>query len=388
MAGKADEKTPLSDNMQALKDAYGLECHAKFAKSFGKDNLTDYEPLKFSSFRVFCTWKATILQDKILLIEQIIITLLFAAAAFPTWWYFKSDDFATSRKGDITIRSWLNAQEPKMRAFAQIMTGLAAFLLSFYTSISVGRWWAMRTGGVGGIKAATVDLEWMLYQNVTQEPRVLSAIRRYGRASLLLIFLWRRGELSEEQLKEKLVLKDGAELLYDDEVEKLLKWNHCLHETIWAWQAGIVTMLYKEGKIKSDQLYNLLLQRCMEGRSAVQLVHTHLAVRIPMQYIHLLGLLIKMHNFVCAVIMGCLFGAAWRELEIIICIQLFARTLILPFLFNAILLINAELSDPFDGSETDFPGMVYQGALNKDCEGFLAATENMPDWLAKEKGTP
>jgi len=275
-----------------------------------------------------------------------------------------------------------------MRAFAQIMTGLAAFLLSFYTSISVGRWWAMRTGGVGGIKAATVDLEWMLYQNVTKDAQVLSAIRRYGRASLLLIFLWRRKELSANDLKEKLVLKDGTELLFEGEVEKLLKWNHCLHETIWAWQAGIVAMLYKEGKIKSDQLYNLLLQRCMEGRSAVQLVHTHLAVRVPMQYIHLLGLLIKMHNFVCAVIMGCLFGAAWREAEIIICVQLFARTLILPFLFNAILLINAELSDPFDGSETDFPGMVYQGALNKDCQGFMDATENMPDWLAKEKGQP
>merc|ERR1719487_2963419 len=99
----------------------------------------------------------------------------------------------------------------------------------------------------------------------------------------MLVFFWRRNQLS--QIKEQLV---GRGLLEEHEVDKLLKWNHCLHETIWAWQAGIVTMLHKEGKIKSDQLLSLLLQRCSDGRSAV---------RIPMQYVHLLGLLVKMHNF-------------------------------------------------------------------------------------------
>merc|ERR1719326_2148781 len=129
-------------------------------------------------------------------------------------------------------------------------------------------------------------------------------------------------------------------LLTEHEIEQLLKWKHCLHETIWAWQAGIVSMLYKEGKIKSDQLYACLLQKCLDGRAAVQLVHTHLAVRVPMQYVHLLGLLVKMHNFVVAVIMGLLFGEALHREQTILCIQLTARIFILPFLFNAILLIN------------------------------------------------
>jgi len=268
-----------------------------------------------------------------------------------------------------------------MRAFAMIMTNLAAFLLTFYTSTSVARWWSMRTGGIGGIKAATLDLEWLLSQNVTQDEQVLSAVRRYGRTSMMLIFIWRQNKL--DGLKEKLV---RHELLTDHEADQLLKVNHCLHETIWAWQTGIVTMLYNEGKIESDQLFTLLLNKALDGRSAVQLIHTHLAVRVPMQYVHVLGLLVKMHNFVLALIMGLLFGAALRNAEIIICVQLFGRTCILPFLFNAILLINAQLSDPFDGSETDFPGMVYQGALDKDCKGFMSASQNTPDWLAARMG--
>jgi len=380
------EKTPLMETMEALRDGYGLNSHAKFVPTVRKNDknaetLVDYEPLKLSTFRVFCLSKGTILQDPVLLVEQLLITLIFVASAVPVYYYFKLE-WTEGKDGDgLSLRRWLSAQEGKMRAFAMIMTNLAAFLLSFYTAISVARWWAMRTGGVGRIKAATVDLEWLLYQNVTQEEEVLSAVRRYGRASLLLIFLWRQGNLAH--MKEELTSRG---LLYEHEVDKLFKWNHCLHETIWAWQSGIVTMLYKEGKI-NDELFDLLLRRCTEGRAAVQLVHTHLAVRVPMQYIHLLGLLVKMHNCVLAVVMGAIFAAALRNSQAIICVQTFARTLILPFLFNAILLINVELADPFSGGDTDFPGLVYQGALDKDCKAFVSATDNMPDWVTTRSET-
>merc|ERR1719263_2005483 len=99
-----------------------------------------------------------------------------------------------------------------------IMTGLAAFLLSFYTAITVARWWAMRTGGVGGIKAATVDLEWLLYQNVTQDKDILGAIRRYGRTSMMLIFLWRQG-MTSDQMRDELVKRV---LLDEKEAEQII----------------------------------------------------------------------------------------------------------------------------------------------------------------------
>jgi hypothetical protein len=244
----------------------------------------------------------------------------------------------------------------------------------------------MRTGGVGGIKAATVDLVWLLRQNVTDNKEILTAVERYGRTSLFLIFLWRKFGL--ENLTEDLLRTELGQrkLIRDDEFDSLftvLKGKFCVHETLWSWQGGIVAKLYKEGQIKSDQLYSNLLKVCQEGRAAVQLIHTHLAVRVPMQYVHVLGLLVKMHNLVLAVIMGILFGMAIRKQETIICVQTFARTLILPFLFNAILLMNANLADPFSGDESDFPGSVYQGAIGKDCQGFVFASENMPAWLTK-----
>jgi len=256
-------------------------------------------------------------------------------------------------------------------------------LLSFYTAISVARWWTIRSVGVGGIKAAAMELEMLISQTVTQEAQVLDAIRRYARASLFLVFLWRRDEMAQMQEMTK-----NQGLLTDQEARALLGWNHVLHETIWSWQSAIVCTLYQEGKIQSDQLLRTLLERCSDGRKAIQCIHTHLAVKIPMQYVHLLCFLVKMHNVILSVIMGALFGAAVRNSEIIICFQLAGRTLILPFLFNAILLINAELADPFDGGPTDFPCLAYSKALEMDGSSFVKASQNRPDWMAKRNSLP
>lgn len=270
-----------------------------------------------------------------------------------------------------------------MRAFAAIMTTLASLLLSFYTAMAVGRWWAMRTVGIGGIKAAAMELEMLISQMVTQEEEVLGAIRRYARTSLVLIFLWRRKRLAH--MKEDL-LEFG--LLNAEEVDKLKQWDHCLHETIWSWQSAIVCTLWREGKISSEPLLKKLMEKCSDGRAAVQCIHTHLAVKIPMQYVHLLSFLVKMHNFVLAVIMGALFGAAVRSGETIICVQLVGRTLVLPILFNAILLINAELSDPFGGSQNDFPARTYQNGLENDGAGVVKAGQNMPSWMKRRNPLP
>jgi hypothetical protein len=227
----------------------------------------------------------------------------------------------------------------------------------------------------------------LLQQCVTTNETVLSAVQRYGRASLLLVFLWRKKQLDQMKAilgpqRYDILTEEECDLLAEDHCGKGILSNEApappRHETIWAWQACIVTKLKEQGKITSDQLFIMLLQKCTDGRAAVQCIHTHLAVKIPMQYVHLLGLLVKMHNLVLSIIMGLLFGAALRNGFVILCVQLFARTLILPFLFNAILLINCALCDPFDGEESDFPGEIYQASLGGDCAGLSAMSKNMP----------
>jgi len=409
-----NEKTPLLiDTVEAMREAYGTSTVAKFV--LGTDNVTDYAPKKLSSFRVCCVRRGTVLRNPVLFVEQFLLTCVFVGFASASYYFTtallikkKMKNMEEDMMHDLTsppvdatmdtgmtefllsamyhpetMSHWIQKQEAKMRAFCIILTSLSSFLMALYTSTNVNRWWNIRTQGIGGIKAATLDLQWTVCQCVTRDNDILSAIRRYGQASLKLFFLWRgdaeKGQLTDS-IKEQLMEDD---VLTKDEVALLKGLTHCLHETIWAWQVGIVMMLRRDGLIKSESVYQLLLDNCEKGRQAMQCIHTHLAVRIPMQYIHLLGFVVKTHNIILAVIMGVLFGVTARQRQFLICCQLFGRTLILPFLFNAILIMNAELSDPFDGNGTDdFSASILLNGLDKDCRGFVKATQNVPHWIA------
>merc|ERR1719443_190009 len=165
------------EHWEDLAKAYGMECHGTWKKpAFQQKDckvedevecLVDYEPLKLSSFRVCCAGRGTIVQNPVLWTEQVLLILFFFAMAAPIFIFFKTE----IQEGEGSVRRFVREQENKMRIFAGIMTGLVIFLLSFYTSITVARWWTMRTGGVGGIKAATVDLELLLCQAVVDREK-------------------------------------------------------------------------------------------------------------------------------------------------------------------------------------------------------------------------
>jgi len=285
------------------------------------------------------------------------------------------------------VDEWLDRQEPNMRSFSKILTTLTAFLLSFYTSIAVSRWWTMRTAGVGAVKAAAMELEMVVHQFVCQDEELLLSMRRYARASIALIFIWRCNGL--QNLHSEL-----GDILTKEEIDCLLS-NDCgmkdgkitknMHETIWAWQVAIIRQLRKEGKIDSEPVLALLLQKCFEGRAGIQCIATTLSVRVPMQYVHLLGFMVKLHNVILALLMGILFGAAVRERRMIICLQLFARTLLLPLAFSALLLINADLSDPFNGGRSDFPGKKLDTGIENDGKALVVALEHLPKWISERR---
>jgi len=342
-------------------------------------HVVDYDPDKLSTMRVFCSNTGTVLSDPVLFVEQIILTVIFFSSSFVVFYFFEME---LSKKGH-TVDEWLDKQEKKMRSFSMILTTLSAFLLSFYTSICVARWWTIRTAGVGAVKAAAMDLEMTVHQFVCQDNEVLCAIRRYARASLALIFTWRRDGLEDlhNELNHILTKQEIDQLLSEDCGMKNGKVTKNMHETIWAWQVAIISQLYKEGKILSEPLLALLLQKCFDGRAGIQCIATTLSVRVPMQYVHLLGLMVKLHNFILALLMGILFGAAVRDARTIICVQLFARTQLLPFAFNSLLLINADLSDPFNGGESDFPGKKLDTSIENDGKALIVSFEHLPKWI-------
>jgi len=366
---------------QRLQEAYtmGDHCSLEYSSKGKHRTVTEYRTLPLSTMRVFTAHTGSVFEDGILFMEQAILTAIFLILALlGTLVYHLSDQYGWG------LNHAIKGQEASIRAFAAMMTTLAVFMVTFYLAKIVDRWWTIRTKGIGAMKGATMELSLFLSQLVTQDEQILTAVRRYARASLQLIYLWRHNKLkNKEEMHDQLCKQPGAPLT-EEEVEKLIETGTNLPEAVWTWNVSIIKLLHDQGAIKSDQLFNYLLEQCAAARTGIQCISTHITVQMPLPYTHLLTLMVKIHNVVLAVLLGILFGYAAEDGQPIVCIQLFGRTILMPVLFNSILLIAAQLHDPFAGGMCSFPAHKYSAAFERDGKSFIQAGKHMPPWLLQK----
>lgn len=91
---------------------------------------------------LFFTLKGTVFANAALWVEQLIIIILYLGMATAVHFFEIHDESSATGAG----------------SFADKMATLAAFLLGFYTSLTVSRWWRLRTNGVGNIWSASSQL--------------------------------------------------------------------------------------------------------------------------------------------------------------------------------------------------------------------------------------
>ena len=250
---------------------------------------------------------------------------------------------------------------------------LAGFLLAFYTSIALSRWWRLRTEGVGHIVGASKQLM-MLFGTLAGDHELLTAIRRYARASLAIHFLRRRYPSDFMEKLDELVERG---ILLESEVGKLREVGGVsLAESVWAWVAQIVVTLAR-AKQMSEYMLVHLLEVVEKGRSGAGCIQAQMGTPIPLQYVHLMGLLVKAHNIILALACGFQLASMSHKYAVGISLRLF----LVPFLYNAILLINAELADPFGGGVNAFSLEKLEQVIENSGRGHLRASVRVPDCL-------
>merc|ERR1719487_5434 len=100
----------------------------------------------------------TVLDDMTLWHHQLLLVALMIVVAIP---------FVIIRPNGF--REWEDQAEPKTRSFMTAMQTLCAFLLSFYVSLSMSRWWTNRTAGVGQVVGAAREISLFLASFVTRD---------------------------------------------------------------------------------------------------------------------------------------------------------------------------------------------------------------------------
>lgn len=354
------------EKTKATRDTCASLFHGKPLTVIDHGYVVKYNVNKLSTLGVFCTFHGTVLKSPVMWLDESLVALLFFGVASGVYWGLREDSVV-----------WVAKIESHTRGFVGVMQTLAAFLLSFYVALSVKRWWAMRTHGVGAVVKACAELQLFLSQFVTADELYLQPIRRYARASLIMIWLNNEDVATEDPFAEK-------ELLTTDEWHVLSGFvNH--PQIMWVWITKIVATLKEKGFIDDGHLLTMLLERCSSGRSGVQSLQTSVNTQIPLIYVHLLTLMVKVHNIFLAGFMGVIFPKYLIEKDYIICFQVAARVFFLTFLFNSLLTIAEMLHNPFTGDSNDFPMPVITNSMEKVGLSYIKAGEALPEWLAAEQ---
>jgi predicted membrane chloride channel (bestrophin family) len=260
-----------------------------------------------------------------------------------------------------------------IEGFVGCMSTLAAFTLSAYTSIILGRYWTMRTAGIGQTWGACRELCFWLPEIVTRDPEIIRTIRRYARASLSIAFMERRPGSIEHNVKSDLV---NYELLTKEEARSILAVGSSYSRVPWAWIAAIIEKLGQNQTIETPNILNYLMTQVEHGRRGLEVIGTHMSVQVPLPLVHLLGFLIKLHNLILAVCYGYMVAACD-------CGYYFStvKVFLVPFFYNGLLAINSEIADPFDGGVNDFPFKMYEEAMEAEGQAFYEAGEHRPDFI-------
>lgn len=347
----------------------------KIQKEEGVTGVYDLEQL--ITFRVFGVVQGTVLTSRTLWVETAMTGILYWLV-FSITAYYRPAGF-----------SEIVGKESSVRAFVAMFSTLIGLLLSFYTALNLGRWWQMRIG-VQNIEEGCKKLTMMISQGVSQDEVLLETIHRYARASLYLIFA--ASQNTPETTKKPLLKALEFGLLTQEETDHLEKLNQHMTfvhaETLWVWLANAVSRLHEQGLTKGPPHYCALLAAVEQGRSGVTSIQSYLETPIPLGYVHLLCLMVKLHNFILTILMAltCVMLAGGEKgLQPVGMFRTSFRAFFMPFLYNAILILNSEVTDPFGNDVGDFQWITMEENIKMSSESYREAAKHLPDWLNDHK---
>merc|ERR1719456_22468 len=173
------------------------------------------------------------------------------------------------------------------------------FLFGIYLNNIFGRWWTMRTEGIGNINNAVNNLS-VILSSQSRGSQFIEArhiMLRYGLLSHELTFRIARG--TDKDLAD--LVKSGALTKEEDDVLKELAGGKA--QAIWVWIQMLWDGLYSAGRIPAH-VHQVVLGEISAGRRAAKVIRTHLNSQLPFAYTHLMACLVHVNLFVLALQAG------------------------------------------------------------------------------------
>merc|ERR1719313_1779109 len=105
---------------------------------------------------------------------------------------------------------------------------------------------------------------------------------------------------------------------------------------------------------------NMLYMDLRMGMEGIHTLHQYLFTQMPFPYVHMITLLVNIHNLVVAFVGGLTCGVRLHSKDGFGAMAQLLQVLIVPSLYQGLMLVCRLLSDPMGDDIIDFPIMDFQ----------------------------
>jgi len=298
----------------------------------------------------------------------ILIYICIAAAAFCGVRYASKMEFETDKLEKVS--DYLNRFIP--------------FILGLYVTLSVERWWALRTEGIGKVLDAAQNIA---FSTATLLPGPDFApyedqLLKYALSSVSLIVNMCRGGASIDVLGPK---RDN--LLTAEEVEILSTIPYRAQATVmWTWILLVATKVMEEHAIPPSKQRDINAE-VIKARDGIEKIMTYMQSQLPFAYVHLVTLLVNLNNIIMALKCGVVAAGQAQEGNYLYAGSQLIFLVVVPLLYQGLLTVAFIIADPFGEDLLDFPIMAYQEYANEASVAITHFTHQCPA-LAKKWAPP
>jgi len=196
----------------------------------------------------------------------------------------------------------------ELRSFLVGIETLLAFLAGFYVEGVLGRWWTMRSDGIGGVINSLNDLCLVIcsimHENTKKQKDIRNLIMRYGLLSHALLYDTVKGnfitEEDEAKTWEKLMSRS---LVFPSEV-KILKGQSKKFPVVWSWIMSYIRELHSQGILGEVDGFGAdrrghMIDICREARRAGSCTLLHQSHQLPLPYVHLVCFIVNAYQVTC-----------------------------------------------------------------------------------------
>lgn len=257
---------------------------------------------------------------------------------------------------------------------------LCTFLLGFFVSTCLTRWWAIRNDCINSLWACGDDLVLILGsyfgRDTEADKQVRETIVRWTILSYELVYKQARAEEDISDLVEK-------GLLFPHELDILLP-EASKPQVIWSWMCGYMAHLaYGNPQAGGSRLpYPVtvlpqLHEICRHARGAIGMLFAYTDTQVPFRYVHFLALIIWMHNLFQAVTSAAVFSNALighQELTFTTIVIEFIFLLFHPLVYFGLLHLGVGMLNPLRGKrDIDFPKGAWTFLMFAEMRSLFSA---------------